>query len=161
MPRYDSVYPALKWQHNRRGFIDMGPSDLADLLEIEELPYEEIPEHIYPNVKHFRKLRQEDRYRVARRFLQELRDAKLAKRMKKQIDKATSEIFPEFDLSTLREEVERVRVKALTDIDTDPLDLAVRGNFQLALAALDQARTHLDLAALTQTRAIAKQQLGR
>jgi hypothetical protein len=57
--RYDDLF-------FERGMDVTIPNRLVHSLSVEELPYEKIPERLWPTVKNFRKLRLYNRFTAAR-----------------------------------------------------------------------------------------------
>lgn len=71
--KYEELKPLLKWRANDLRFLlsDVEtPEFLAEILSVDGLPYDEIPERHYERVVAFRKRRQDQRVALCRRFLE-------------------------------------------------------------------------------------------
>ncbi len=64
----------------------------------------------------------------------------------------------DMNLDMFRDRIAMLRINALADLDTDPFCLDAESYYQLALAALEQARIFADMARNAETRAIAERQ---
>ena len=64
------VCPVLLWRAKQ--YERVTAKQLADSMRVEQLPYDEIPDRLWPAVRAFRKYRSDAREHVARRLLAEL-----------------------------------------------------------------------------------------